>query len=134
MTYTFFNQKIASGVNEVSSRFGINLVANIATYVEVTTIMECQISRVILSCSYINCLSCPLNIVIDHTGHMTIAAILDNGKNSSLYKFWYVLKNPSVMVTACHGYIISCMQLLLCDYYASDIQGTVKHSLRGKQS
>ena len=72
MTYTFFNQKIASGVNEVSSRFGINLVANIATYVEVTTTMEYQISKVILSYSSINCLSCPLNIAIDHTGHMTI--------------------------------------------------------------
>ena len=26
------------------------------------------------------------------------------------------------------------MRLLLCDYYTLDIQGTVKHSLRGKQS
>ena len=45
---------------------------NIATYIEITTIMECQISRVILSYNSTNFLSCPLNIVIDHIGHMTI--------------------------------------------------------------
>ena len=61
---------------------------NIATYIEITTIMECQMSRVILSYSSVNCLSCPLFIVIDHTDHMTIAAIFDNRENSFLYKFW----------------------------------------------
>ena len=33
-----------------------------------------------------------------------------------------------------HGYIISCMQLLVCEYQAIDIQETVKDSLRVKQS
>ena len=44
-----------------------------------------------------------LSLIIQVTwpsGHMTIAAIFDNGKNSFLYKFWYVLKNQSVMVTS----------------------------------
>ena len=41
----------------------------IATYIEINTITECQISKVILSDNSTNCLSCPLYIVIDHAGH-----------------------------------------------------------------
>ena len=37
---------------------------NIATYIDIITIMECQISRVILSYNHTTCFSCPLNIVI----------------------------------------------------------------------
>ena len=53
-------------------------------------------------------------------GHMTIAAIFDNGN---------LLISVKILVcsekSACHCYIISCMQILLCDYGAIDIQGTV---------
>ena len=37
---------------------------SIATNIEITTIVECQISRDILSYNSTNCLSCPLNIAI----------------------------------------------------------------------
>ena len=54
---------------------------DIATYIEITTIMECQISRDIHSYNSTNCLSCPLNIVncsyrsrssadLDHSSHL----------------------------------------------------------------
>ena len=64
----------------------------ITTYIGNITIMECQISRNILSYNYTTCLSCSLNIVI----------IQPSQKSEStfpfLYKFWYVLKNQSVML------------------------------------
>ena len=37
---------------------------NIATYIGFITIIECQVSRIILSYNYTTCLSCPLNILI----------------------------------------------------------------------
>ena len=54
---------------------------DIATYIEITTIMECQISRDIHPYNSTNCLSCPLNIVncsyrsrssadLDHSSHL----------------------------------------------------------------
>ena len=54
---------------------------DIATYIEIITIMECQISIDIHSYNSTNCLSCPLNIVncsyrsrssadLDHSSHL----------------------------------------------------------------
>ena len=39
-----------------------------------------------------------------------------------------------ISLTCLHHHIMSGMQSLLCDYYTVIIQGTDKHSLRGKHS
>ena len=63
------------------------------------------------------------HLMLQETGHqvtLTIAAIFDNGNKLNSVQI-LVCSQKSV----CHGSIISCMQLLLCDYEAIDIQGTV---------
>ena len=62
----------------------------------------------------------PSILPFDHTCHMTIrshdhsttiAAIFDSGKKTSFCLNWVCSQK-----SGCHGYIISCMQLLVCEY------------------
>ena len=66
---------------------------DIATNIEITTIMECQISRVILSYNSANCLNFPsiLSLIIQVTwppGHMTIAAIFETDLSTVTHSEW----------------------------------------------
>ena len=62
--YTFFLKVVTIELVETANLAADYSCINIATYIDIITIMECQISTVILSYKYTTCSSCPFNIVI----------------------------------------------------------------------
>ena len=83
-----------------------NSFINIATNIEIPIIMQCQISSGILSYIILQIVLVVLSILsFDHTVHRSSGDVEHSSSlkveiNFFLFKFWYVPKNQSVMVTS----------------------------------